>query len=126
MTTLDAIEAFEAILDDDPQDWDTRLRLADALDEVGETVRGNGQRWMGVHRKRAYQPPIGVPAHCWYDDSRTYPVRDPESDIPLRVLRSMVGGGCDDQLQKYATRLAAELALAHALDALSIVAEVPR
>lgn len=34
------------ILDANPQDWDTRLRLADLLDELGDEDGAERQRWM--------------------------------------------------------------------------------
>lgn len=34
------------VLDETPDDWDTRLMLADLLDEAGETEFAECQRWM--------------------------------------------------------------------------------
>jgi uncharacterized protein (TIGR02996 family) len=44
---------FESILDRNPADWDTRLLYADWLEEQGQHVRANGQRWQARERKFA-------------------------------------------------------------------------
>lgn len=49
-----AIEAYQAILDNDPADWATRLLLADAYADAGDPVREYGQRWQVENHKRPY------------------------------------------------------------------------
>lgn len=48
------IEALQAALDQQPDDWQTRQVLADALDEAagGESPLGYAQRWMAAHQRR--------------------------------------------------------------------------
>jgi uncharacterized protein (TIGR02996 family) len=62
MTTEDD---FQAALDADPDDWQTRLVLADWLEERGDE-RGAGYRALGLHRHR---PPRGD-GHVWFNAAR--------------------------------------------------------
>lgn len=47
------IESLQAVLDTEPNNWQTRLVLADALDEDagGESPLGYAQRWMAQHQR---------------------------------------------------------------------------
>lgn len=57
---------FEALLDEYPHDWEMRLVYADWLDEIGETVKANGQRWQAMERKTPKRS-NGVTAWYWLD-----------------------------------------------------------
>jgi uncharacterized protein (TIGR02996 family) len=59
MTTEDD---FQAALDADPDDWQTRLVFADWLEERGDE-RGPGYRALGLHRHR---PPRGN-GYVWFN-----------------------------------------------------------
>ena len=89
MTTEDD---FQAALDDDPDDWQTRLVFADWLQERGDP-RAEGYRALGVLRRvptsKYFQPASQNPWYLWYSAAHLGDlVRDPNG--PRRdILDSM-------------------------------------
>ena len=47
-------ESFEAELDRDPANWGLKLIYADWLEEQGEHIAARGQRWMAENEKHPY------------------------------------------------------------------------
>jgi uncharacterized protein (TIGR02996 family) len=80
-------EDFQAALDADPDDWQTRLVFADWLQDRGDE-RAEGYRALGVLRRvptsKFFQPHSSNPWYLWYsaahvdnlDRNRTGPQRD--------------------------------------------------
>ncbi len=66
-------KAFEAALNDDPNDWATRLVYADWLEENGFADYASAQRWM-VEEKR--QPVLGTGGWIWWWISTQYIMRE--------------------------------------------------
>ncbi len=49
-------DEFIVRLDEQPYDWHTRLVYADWLEERGEAILANGQRWMVANQKFTKEP----------------------------------------------------------------------
>jgi hypothetical protein len=123
MLTSD-LASLRAALEDDPLDWECRLVLADALQEMGRDQEAAGQRWQAQHQKRP-MPIESLPACVWYSPPPPDLInpRDPESDLPLAIFQSLDGFQKADShpawpswLWKfYETAESAEQALARAL-----------
>lgn len=60
------------ILDANPQDWDTRLRLADLLDELGDEDGAECQRWLANTKTIIIQAKLGLWCteyyHSWFEN----------------------------------------------------------
>jgi hypothetical protein len=91
------LDAFHALLDDDPQDWLIRSHLADWYADQGDSVAEDCLRWQAQEKKR----PLSIGQRWigqrwnWYDLA-TYEGRhdylevdDPESDLPQPLFRCL-------------------------------------
>jgi len=117
MTPIElAVERLQALLDDRPEDWDTRLVLADALEEAGSPLAA-GYRWLARARKR---PRYSVATRTWdWWPEKGYEFDDPESNVPEPVLKHLTRTA--DHWVEYPSRREAEdqaaAAFARALEA---------
>jgi uncharacterized protein (TIGR02996 family) len=116
MTTEDD---FQAMLDANPEDWQTRLIFADWLDERGDP-RAEGYRWLGEMRlypidDRAHTAPDWPPHQTcpwgWrHEDYRPY---------PHACLPAVLTARPDWDSYLFRTRRAAEDAVARAFSRLT-------
>ena len=104
MTPTEA--AFEAILDDAPDDWTCREIYAQMLDDIGEYVRANGQRWQARKKRRSER---------WISRWRWWTSVVTDSEATIGDLAYDIPAMCGMYIG-YPTRRAAEVALAEALD----------
>jgi uncharacterized protein (TIGR02996 family) len=113
MTTEDD---FQAALDANPTDWQTRLVFADWLDEQGDP-RGPGYRALGMMRNVPDHFPDSGPAWTWWKGALGLCRRDYLSADWWELL---AGGEKDSEMtREYLTRRAAEDAAARAFAKLS-------
>lgn len=59
------LELLRQRVEAEPTDWEARLIYADALDEVGEPILANGQRFQGIWQVRPHQA-IGETWGWWF------------------------------------------------------------
>lgn len=106
MSDAEKLEALNARLDAEPQNWGLRLVIADLHDDMGEPVLAAGQRWMAGHQKAPFKGPTD---HWGWLTSRWRPYvgEIPILPRPISLLVSAI----------YETRCEAEAALAQALAA---------
>ena len=119
------VEALQAALDQRPRDWQTRLVLADALDEAagGECALGHAQRWMARHQRRPHQTRKTWDWWCFLDRCDYQPLMQLHAENRVdretfgRLFAASVTSGwdCDCAYKEYADRQAAEADLAQAL-----------
>lgn len=117
-------EQFETRLEKHPDDWDTRLVYADWLDEEGDHVAANGQRWQAHnHKCNKWMPGLTQP--CWMlagmGIAPNYPTECINEHL-ISYITSQYGRKLDLSIG-FSSRVKAEAALAEALHALSIVGE---
>lgn len=109
---------FESHLEQHPDDWSIRLVYADWLDELGDEIRANGQRWQVEHK---CQPFIHGGSAAWFDGysfrmaSRV--IQDHRGNLPSGFLSQM--SSSDSAF--YDSLELAETALAKAIHELNIV-----
>jgi uncharacterized protein (TIGR02996 family) len=83
-------EAFYRQLEEDPDDWATRLVMADWYEDNGEPERAEAIRWQVENKRR---PRDGRPhdkraVWAWFDFDHygtTSPSEDPLSDLPHEI-----------------------------------------
>lgn len=120
------VEALERALDDNPADRQTRMVLADRLDELagGESPAGHAQRWMADHQK--YPHLAGNNTWDWWafrdthaDLSHRERLQNAWLDIPLFMLLTAAmcstGWSAACAYREHPTRRDAESDLAGAL-----------
>ncbi len=115
-------KAFEAALNDDPNDWATRLVYADWLEDNGYEDYACAQRWMVEEKRR---PVLGTGGWIWWWLSTWYIMRESPTikhyhacQIPHGYFSSLTRSMVDwdvDHGKTYNSRLEAELDLAEAL-----------
>lgn len=82
------VAALLAAVRADPEDWDARRVLADALEEAGDLVAANGQRWQA--RERKWPLPNGAEwAWGWIDDPGGAQLH---WRVPTDVMVTLMGG----------------------------------
>lgn len=91
---------------DEPEDWNRRLILADALEEAGQDILAAGQRWQAEHQKK---PLFTGMVYRWYNDFYYFGGSDIESDLPNSVSDLL-------ESKTHYTKKAAEIDLANALE----------
>jgi len=132
VTNEDRESALQRMLDADPSNADTRLVLADLLEEMGEVVRAEGQRYQATKKKRPFEPdkerdddPFNF---FWYADyyGANTPIQDPESDLPSEVFAAIKTDDDQKTHKGFRTRQDAELALAEALAKLAAKCPNPK
>jgi uncharacterized protein (TIGR02996 family) len=98
---------FQAALDQNPEDWQTRLVFADWLDERGDE-RGPGYRALGLQRHR---PPRGN-GYVWFNAANYG--RITFDNLPADWFRELFHekGGVPDAFKVWGTRREAEDAAA--------------
>ena len=124
-------QQFEAELDRDPANWGLRLIFADWLDEQGDHIAARCQRWMGENEKR---PDFDIATESWdwwvVNNQHVYLVqwhpRLNSATIPLHVFQKITNNLMYGlQFKEYPTRIAAESALADALEAVRVEEACP-
>jgi uncharacterized protein (TIGR02996 family) len=108
---------FQTHLEQSPDDWEMRLVYADWLEERGESIQANGQRWQVEHKK--YPENSQKQIHIRFPFT-WYSYRDDPDDVPLQVLIEMDGETKDAEFREFKTQVNAETALAKALHKLEI------
>lgn len=118
--SLDIMKSLRLQLDKDPEDWDTRLVLADIYEEIGETVLSRGQRWQGLNR---YAPVLSCTDGGWIwwkDATRCYSSSLMDDLFSLLARGIFYGTGSDKVFRSagfwYISRQEAEYDLAQALE----------
>lgn len=118
MIKFPSLDEFQKSLDRDPNDWETRLVYADLLEELGEPVLANGQRWQVENRKR----PRPIRNHWfWLPDINSFSHR---SALDIDILISIAASDLvqiDKGSVRLEERMLAENVLAIALEKLQIV-----
>jgi hypothetical protein len=114
------LEALHAALNADPSDAATRLMLADLLEDAGDRVAAQGQRWQAKYGR--------WPEHCrdtghaedwrWWDAKHS--AMDDPDDVPHEVFQALPAAGRRPMAVYYPTRRAAEADLALALHGLAL------
>jgi uncharacterized protein (TIGR02996 family) len=105
--------AFEERLELNPADWTTRIIYADWMEEQGDHIAARGQRWMARHKKRPYWD-CRSKTWDWYYGKN---LGSWDSVIPINLLDKLRGWVRSGRsYQEYSTRIAAEAALAQALE----------
>lgn len=109
ITDTGTLDALHKALDDHPDDWGTRLMLADYLEEQGEDGPATALRWQVRRRKR---PRRFASMWLWYDESRVS-AYDPESNLPSELWKVIdkEPSGRHGPAKEWDTRRAAEEAL---------------
>jgi hypothetical protein len=114
------IRAMHLTLDSRPDDWGTRLILADALSEAGLGREEACQRWMAANEKCVWAAFYGMLVFRWWSDAFCVDRANWCEILPERIHFFLPGrfvkeGGWWARVCDRATRLAAEEALAEAL-----------
>ncbi len=131
-------DAFEAALDETPDDWNLRLIYADWLDEHGDQSLARAQRWMAEHermpligpdallRMLGVRQPANTLGRCWewwvYGEGVSGVGRDLFRRIPTPYSTVRGQGYCSTESRdwlsylEFETRRDAEAALAAGLD----------
>ncbi len=107
-------EHFEAMLDADPEDWTCRAIYADFLEEQGEVVAAQCQRWMVERKRRPHTSSMTTMGWTWYYEKREG--HDAPSDLTKNIAAALTLW--QERIGEhfcYRTRQAAESALADAL-----------
>jgi uncharacterized protein (TIGR02996 family) len=116
---------FESILDQNPSDWDTRLLYADWLEEQGQHIRANGQRWQAKWEKcPEYLTNTGAWgwAYYVYRDGLLY---HPEvKKWTPELIWNSIPYDYNPLIKRYGTRQDAEIALAEGLRRRGIAIEM--
>jgi hypothetical protein len=122
-TINDDIEALERVLDERPDDWETRFVLADRYDDRDERAMAVAQRWMAArHKYPRFQQSWDWwsfrVSGTWTESTRNSHYALPEA-VFLRLTGLLCGSGwsADCAYREYPTRRAAEADLAVALSA---------
>lgn len=108
--------SLQAMLDARPDDWGTRLILADLLEEQGRDDEAACQRWMAAERRHPVKNGYG-----WtWNAALFWPnPRDEVGSIPVRLCNTMMRERYSfGVVRDYISRHAAELALSRALASL--------
>lgn len=120
---MTAEQDFERQLDADPHDWEQRLIYADWLEERGEMVRANGQRWQGLNERGSKATDSGR-RPVWLSDAvKIYSNSFPYECVPHACVIAMTGSKLKECIG-FDTRREAEDSLALELDRQNIVAGV--
>ena len=115
---MNQLEQMARHIEQRPDDWDARLVYADLLDDHGEHVKANGQRWQAVN-KRAPNNGGYVDGTAFWFVSRTPGCFD---GLPYEILNRLDKPTIHG---KHNSQQVAEDALAKRLHELGITAEVP-
>jgi hypothetical protein len=90
------LDAFHALLDDDPQDWLIRSHLADWYADQGDSVAEDCLRWQAQEKKRPLhrtaldRTALALVRPGQYEGRHDYlEVDDPESDLPQPLFRCL-------------------------------------
>lgn len=107
------ITAFNEILDSHPDDFETALVFADALEDAGEVKLAAAYRWCARERKR----PLVVPVdHSWlWSNKEMWAGYDHGDELPAKIF-DLLEEASHSVIATFPTRHAAMLALAEALD----------
>lgn len=62
---MNQIEHLQSMIDANSEDWDTRLVLADAMEDADDQVGAFGQRWQVENEKRP--EPSGLGNYFWFE-----------------------------------------------------------
>ncbi len=114
-------DEFQKHLEQNPKDWETRLVYADWLEEVGDLILANGQRWQVEFMKHAEQV-RGVKGYQWTFDSEFRAEYDLPAIMRIRIVSELLDviEGVPKS-RDYETILDAEIHLANALSKLEII-----
>jgi uncharacterized protein (TIGR02996 family) len=120
---------FESILDQNPSDWDTRYQYADWLEEQGQQVRANGQRWQAVNKKRPLRFGLFNGRHAdfdWIKDGKI--PSEVFGHIPVFIWNELSdhinANPEDDFVKTYKSERDASIALAKALNKIKKMVEI--
>src|SRR4051794_32848888 len=80
--------ALHAALDADPSDGDTRMVLADFLEDAGDRIGSRGQRWQALRRR---WPVRGLGLDNWRWWNAAHSTGDDPDDIPGDLFRLLPG-----------------------------------
>jgi hypothetical protein len=105
-------------LENNPEDWDSRLFLADVLEDTGDFILAAGQRWQSRHQRRPFFRPGDEKPFVWFNHYYLHSTKDdPLSGIPHIVFLNLHARYPLFSMVSFASFLLAESELALALDA---------